>query len=375
MSTLTEEDAKRRLEKIAELVQAGHLLSEHGTMIRQDIAMRTASRQILPFGKKPYPQDLEDTADSKVDYLMKEFRDLKRANGQPWYADADTVFQLAKEFAKRDPTEARDSFASRCKARSVTPEDTLIMAYLHEGTPADVKFLRGLMDRIYTWPDRIKAHNFYVAMASGQTFLTMYGNKLRTLRWPLFPPGPEYEGLNICIIEEAAGTEGGDPDFVPSVYRARRRRAPEGGAYYVGVQASEHGPFVDLSAVEESHLVQVNMIAELKKEVTELHKTVAFLQKRANNNNTNHNNNQHNYNNNQNNNYNNNNYSNNNNNNYRSNRDNGGARGPYPPQDNRGRGGYDNRNNNNGQQPRSNQGKPRNPRGGEQEEAPVANFA
>jgi hypothetical protein len=123
--------------------------------------------------------------------------------------------------------------------------------------------------------DRVLAHNWWVGKFLGEPFLLENGPKIERLRFPLFPPVPQFEGINTRLLLTVTGMSGGgssDPTaaemqlagaafYAPrssatAPRGARRSATAQGGALPFPVVDSSGSPapnaYVDMQAVADA---------------------------------------------------------------------------------------------------------------------------
>ena len=174
-------------------------------------------------------------------------------------------YKTCRERCRAETDEDRQAlFKDLAKQGHLTCEEVINGTYLIFGNAEEQRWMANLL--LHKPPlERIRLHNWHIAVLNGETFTNDYGPILDKLVWPLFPSG-DLSGVNIKLLREVSTTnvEGGaSPQWTPSVYRSTtpqlstRRKAecePEGGAVHFPVVADHTGaPVVDVESISTAY--------------------------------------------------------------------------------------------------------------------------
>jgi hypothetical protein len=180
---------------------------------------------------------------------------------QPWRLMHEALRTERESWKTEGTSELARLFLSLAKRRMLTPAD--VMAGSHILFAKDVDFYANLLARRPAGLQRVQAHNFMVADALGPAFLIACGDILENLEFPLFPPAPEFMGLNQELLDKARAPSGGSTtsSFAATMYR----HDPSGGEFFVPVAQHGNGYAVNLTPVEEAFKAMQQDVAALKR--------------------------------------------------------------------------------------------------------------
>ena len=154
---------------------------------------------------------------------------------EPWRARLATVSREADGLRAADDATTQALALDLARAQLLGAGDVLLLSALVWADDSDRAFYRSLLLRRLEWPERVRAHNWWVARKCGETFLAAYAARLDSFPWPLFPAAAQFSGLNTKLLAESsdapAGGGRGKPSL-PRVYREDPRNAILGGADY-----------------------------------------------------------------------------------------------------------------------------------------------
>jgi hypothetical protein len=129
--------------------------------------------------------------------LVAHFVDADALKLDPWRAER----KKAKRFAEQALSLSYESDAlESAKAGQLTADEVITLTYtLYATEEKTMKILnRLLLEK--RGMERIRIHNWYVAEALGEDWLTSNGEAVAKLAFPLFPPRPEYSTLNKRLL-------------------------------------------------------------------------------------------------------------------------------------------------------------------------------
>jgi hypothetical protein len=186
--------------------------------------------------------------------LVEHFEAEERRRVEPWRVDAERARVKREQWLALPFEEHKRRFAELAKEGELSPFDALIGTYVLHGSEQSMKMLSALI--CFELPkDRIAAHNQYVAECMGEAWCTQHGERLKDLKFPLFPPLEAFSIVNHRLLRELTAVSGGGPRL-PSVYRNTEGNELEGGSMLPVVQGPE-GSCVDVSIIEAA-FVDVN---------------------------------------------------------------------------------------------------------------------
>jgi hypothetical protein len=170
-------------------------------------------------------------------------------------------------------------FEDAAKAHMLSPEDAMAGMYALYGTEKSLALFSTLLLRPSA--ERIRIHNAYVATLHGAEFVSLHGEAILALQWPLFPATDAFSTLNRLLLNDAATASGGSARR-PAVYaQANEARPavpvnpaggspnaavnPTGGAPWVRVIRGDDGEqYVDLADAFNAHMSLDARIAKVE---------------------------------------------------------------------------------------------------------------
>eukprot|EP00658_Telonema_sp_P-2_P042233 TRINITY_DN3029_c0_g1_i3.p1 TRINITY_DN3029_c0_g1~~TRINITY_DN3029_c0_g1_i3.p1 ORF type:complete len:324 (+),score=16.34 TRINITY_DN3029_c0_g1_i3:95-1066(+) len=225
------------LRKLADL-KAARLISdeEHGEL-----------RQKVLDGKLANPLSTEKE-------LVEHFAGEALRKHQQWRVQFEDFILQEKSYKEEDSVSRNETFVNVAKAGSVTPLERMLSTYSLYGTNADLTFFKALVANV---PDekRVEYHNWYVARACGEAFLSQYGAEIAAGCPPLFGPAKEFGPLNVAILKKHAREltgSGGKPYQACFDHQVEHIQPESKVIYAAGYAVPVDNGFVDLGIVEEA---------------------------------------------------------------------------------------------------------------------------
>jgi hypothetical protein len=217
--------------------------------------------------------------------LVSHQERVEERAAEPWRFVAESERRFRDSIKARTPqqlySDQKAIFVALLKQRRLAPDEVMTASYGLYGTPDTVAFFTECL--LTKAPhERVRAHNFCVATALGDSFVSTYGHLLEHLPLPLGPPVEECQAFNISLMRDFGAflangphaPHGGGADTL----RARQFRSnlfaddppPPAGAGHLPVTQSGEGLVVDVSAIEAAFTHVFNTITVLQAEVQKL---------------------------------------------------------------------------------------------------------
>jgi hypothetical protein len=187
-----------------------------------------------------------DTTTAKI------YGDAERRRLFPWRASYEQAVEFFYFIASHVTVESSTTkMVELCKEALLSEEDVMSLTYtlFTPGVPmlknaVAVSAPASSADRLVyatilltkRGRDRVLAHNWWVAKFLGESFLQENGAKIERLNFPLFPPLPEFEGLNLKLLFTVTNVSGGTSD----VDAAEMLSA--GASFYARDSSVSHAP-------------------------------------------------------------------------------------------------------------------------------------
>ena len=185
--------------------------------------------------------------------LVEHFAGEALRKHQQWRVQFEDFLLQEKSYKEEDSVSRNETFVNVAKAGSVTPLERLLSTYSLYGTNADLTFFKALVANV---PDekRVEYHNWYVARACGEAFLSQYGAEIAAGCPPLFGPAKEFAPLNVAILKQhAKEVTGSGTKYQACFDRQQEQHQPESKVIYAaGYAVPVDNGFVDLGIVEEA---------------------------------------------------------------------------------------------------------------------------
>jgi hypothetical protein len=209
---------------------------------------------------------LSAEADSTTGALVAYFAKQERDKREPWRVTSDDHAQRLQTYAAQTLEFRQRTMLSRAKAKLLTRDDVMGMTFWLHGSEATRAVYCSIVLAIADQAERIRHHNWFVAQAMGEEWLSQHGKAVARLQEPLFPPVHGYEQLNAQLLNDASlsGTVTGGSYFLErkgaAPKAAPKKDGPvtggataQGGHPMVPVHADPHGvPYVDLQNVSDA---------------------------------------------------------------------------------------------------------------------------
>lgn len=181
--------------------------------------------KIIPgnFGFTPnfflFPKKLKTMSES----LASTLTTIALQSTEPWRAELARR-RLQIERLQGSTTSKEDQvrlFAALAKENLLSCDEVIALTYLILGNASDRQFFISNLLLADNRELTIR-HNFYVGIQSGDDFLERHGEKLGSLRFPLFPNDPAFASLNVKLLTlHKAGSEGAGPSPAESMFRKK----------------------------------------------------------------------------------------------------------------------------------------------------------
>jgi hypothetical protein len=232
--------------------------------------------------------------------LVAHFHDSKMRSIEPWRDDRERFEVVLESINAMPRADKCKTVLTRAKHGLLTTHDVMSLTYMLYGSGDSSEVYAGIMLRS-DGVDRIKNHNWYVAIDKGEAFCRLWGHAIEQLTLPLFPPTPEFDELNEqlllqAVVQPDAPVGGGESAaskayskfFKPTVAvhdkprpaaKASKKPQPLSGGYIPFAVASDgHGGHaVDMQPVSDTLQTYKADMDRQRSQIDSLRKEVAAL--------------------------------------------------------------------------------------------------
>jgi len=213
-------------------------------------------------------QQQHQQRDALTAHLIKE----DKYKAEPWRRDMDKTMDEHAILEKTTLEQQQRNFLEYAKQKMLTPDDVLVGFYVLFANPQALRaFTENLLRK--TKQQRIAAHNWLIlSLMKDEGLERHFGSVLGSLPAPLFPPTPDFAGVNLALLREwsehcgdptnrhTTGTtlRGAGPQFTPSVFARPLRTRPTGGEPFFEVQDLGGRAVVDMAPANQRQLRRCN---------------------------------------------------------------------------------------------------------------------
>ena len=223
------------LRRLADLKAAKHITDEEFEALRLKVVNGTLAA----------PSSTEKD-------LAEHFASEALRKHQSWRVQYEDFLLQENSYKEEDLGGKKDTFLSLAKANSVTPMERMLASYSLYATNADAAFFRSLVANV---PDdkRVEYHNWYVARACGEAFLSQHGAEIAAGAPPLFGPQKEFGALNVALLKQAGREVFGSGPRNRSCFDQAEPPAQESRMVFAaGYAIPVDNGFVDVGIVEDA---------------------------------------------------------------------------------------------------------------------------
>jgi hypothetical protein len=144
----------------------------------------------------------DGTTGALVAYFAKQERDKR----EPWRVTSDEHAQRLATYAAQTNEFRQRTMLARAKAKLLTRDDVMGLTFWLHGSEAMRAVYCSIVLANADQAERIRHHNWFVAQAMGEEWLSQHGKAVARLQEPLFPPVQGYEQLNAQLLNDALGS-------------------------------------------------------------------------------------------------------------------------------------------------------------------------
>jgi hypothetical protein len=230
---------------------------------------------------------LQSAGASDTKALQAFFERQEQQRLQPWRHGLAAARIMLEKYRATTAVYKQQQAVEQAKAAMLSHDDVISLTYSLYGDDARRQIYAGLVLG-KRGLDRITIHNWMVAMAIGEDYISEHGEAISKLTTPLFPPAVEYAGLNQKLLLLASTPDHVAGGGVESLYAEAPRRPatakpakkPQGGAVPFSVVPDGTGGYaVDLQAVSDAF---VRLEASVRDSHAETSKRLQNLERRQN---------------------------------------------------------------------------------------------